>query len=177
MAQAQHLKISLQSLTLQLSKMGHLKKEQVGEINQLGLNGKHHPVAAIASHNFKSAKDADVKLDEAFLMNWLAHEAKLDYFTIDPLKIKASEVTPTMSFAFAKRHGLLPVGISKDTVTVATAEPFDRRWIADIEHINRRSVQLVVAKPSDIERYQVEFFTLAASVTGAHAQHQGESPA
>ncbi|MEY8246887.1 MAG: GspE/PulE family protein [Bermanella sp.] len=172
MAQVQDLRISLQTLTLQLSKAGHLQKEQLAEINQLGLNGKHHPVTAIASHHFKSAREGEVKLDEAYLMNWLALECKLDYFNIDPLKIKASEVTPIMSFAFAKRHGLLPVGIAQDTVTVATAEPFDRRWISDIEHINRRRVRLVVAKPSDIARYQVEFFTLAASVTGAHAQHQ-----
>jgi general secretion pathway protein E len=172
MAQVQDLKTSLPSLTLQLSKLGHLKKDQLTDINQAGLNGKRHPVSAIASHQFTSSKDSDIKLDEAFLMTWLAGEANLDYFTVDPLKIKASEVTPTMSFAFAKRHGLLPVGINNDTVTVATAEPFDRRWIADIEHINRRNVQLVVAKPSDIERYQVEFFTLAASVTGANAQHQ-----
>ncbi len=171
MAQVQDLKISLQALTKQLSQLGHLQKDQLGEISQKGLNGQKHPVQAIGSHNFKSAKNHDINIDEAFLMTLLAAEAELEYFTIDPLKVKASEVTPTMSFAFAKRHGLLPVGIDKDTVTVATAEPFDKRWIADIEHINRRQVKLVVAKPSDIERYQVEFFTLAASVTGAHAQH------
>ena len=172
MAQVQDLKISLQALTKQLSQQGHLQKDQLGEISQKGLNGQKHPVQAISSHNFKSAKNHDINIDEAFLMTLLAAEAKLEYFIIDPLKVKASEITPTMSFAFAKRHGLLPVGIDKDTVTVATAEPFDKRWIADIEHINRRQVKLVVAKPSDIERYQVEFFTLAASVTGAHAQHQ-----
>ncbi len=172
MAQVQDLKISLQALIQQLKALGHVQKEQIEEINQKGLNGTHHPVLAIASHQFKSVKDHNISLDEIFIMEVLANEAKLKYFVIDPLKIKASEVTPTMSFAFAKRHGILPVGIDKNTVTVATAEPFDKRWIADIEHINRRQVQLVVSKPSDIERYQVEFFTLAASVTGAHAQHQ-----
>ena len=171
MAQVQDLKISLQALTKQLSQQGHLDKNQLAEISQKGLNGQKHPVLAISSHNFKSAQSAETSLSEAFLMKQLAKESSLEYFTIDPLKVKASEVTPTMSFAFAKRHGLLPVGINKEEVTVATAEPFDKRWIADIEHINRRQVKLVVAKPSDIERYQVEFFTLAASVTGAHAQH------
>ena len=171
MAQVQDLKISLQALTKQLSQQGHLDKNHLTEIAQKGLNGQKHPVLAISSHNFKSALAEKSNLDEAFLMNILAKESKLEYFIIDPLKVKASEVTPTMSFAFAKRHGLLPVGLNKEEVIVATAEPFDRRWIADIEHINRRQVKLVVAKPSDIERYQVEFFTLAASVTGAHAQH------
>ena len=127
MAQVQDLKISLQALTKQLSQLGHLQKDQLSEISQKGLNGQKHPVQAISSHNFKSAKNHDINLDEAFLMTLLAAEVKLDYFIIDPLKVKASEVTPTMSFAFAKRHGLLPVGIDKDTVTVATAEPFDKR--------------------------------------------------
>jgi general secretion pathway protein E len=171
MAQVQDLKISLQALTKQLSQQGHLNKSHLAEISQKGLNGQKHPVQAISSHNFKSAQSPETNIDEAFLMTLLAKESNLEYFIIDPLKVKASEVTPTMSFAFAKRHGLLPVGVNKEEVTVATAEPFDKRWIADIEHINRRQVKLVVAKPSDIERYQVEFFTLAASVTGAHAQH------
>ncbi len=183
MAMMQDLKISLQALTKTLSALGHIDSEQVSEINKKGLNGFRHPAAAIASYNFSSNvkkiegkttgnKDSDIKLNEEFLMRLLAQEAKLDYFVIDPLSIKVSEVTATMSFAFAKRHGLLPVELSAEYVTVATAEPLDQRWIADIEHINRRQVKLVVTTPSDIERFQVEFFSLAASVTGASAQHK-----
>jgi general secretion pathway protein E len=172
MAPVSDLKISLNALCQQLKKLGHIDTEQLAEIKQAGLNGKQHPAQSIASHSFKCADQSNVKLDEEFIMNFLADEAELDTYTIDPLKVKPSEVTPTMSFAFAKRHGLLPVAISSDTVIVATAEPFDRRWIADIEHINRREVKMVVATPSDIQRYQVEFFSLAASVSGATALHQ-----
>ena len=172
MAPVSDLKISLNALCQQLKKLGHVDAEQLADINQAGLNGTKHPVQAIASHSFKCADQSAVKLDEDFIMGILAGEAGLEMYTVDPLKVKPSEVTPTMSFAFAKRHGLLPVAISSDTVTVATAEPFDRRWIADIEHINRREVHMVVATPSDIQRYQVEFFSLAASVSGATALHQ-----
>ena len=172
MAPVSDLKISLNALCQQLKKLGHVDAEQLAEINQSGLNGKQHPAQAIASHSFKCADKPAVKLDEEFIMTLLADEAKLALYTVDPLKVKASEVTPTMSFAFAKRHGLLPVELSADTVTVATAEPFDQRWIADIEHINRRQVKMVVATPSDIQRYQVEFFSLAASVSGATELHK-----
>lgn len=172
MAPVSDLKISLNALCQQLKKLGHVDAEQLAEINQSGLNGKQHPAQAIASHSFKCADKSTVKLDEEFIMTILANEAELSIYTVDPLKVKASEVTPTMSFAFAKRHGLLPVELSADTVTVATAEPFDQRWIADIEHINRRQVKMVVATPSDIQRYQVEFFSLAASVSGATELHK-----
>jgi general secretion pathway protein E len=172
MAQVQDLKLSLQNLCKQLQEMGALDKEQLAEIQQKGMNGKFHPVQAIASHNFKHGQQEKQPIDEEYIMEMVAKESNLDYYTIDPLKVKASEVTPTMSFAFAKRHGLLPVAISRDEVTVATAEPFDHRWIADIEHINRRQVKLVVATPSDIQRFQVEFFSLAASVSGASEVHK-----
>ncbi|GAA6134719.1 GspE/PulE family protein [Oceaniserpentilla sp. 4NH20-0058] len=172
MNQAQDLKLSITAVTQLLQNAGHLSAEHLAEIKQKGMNGKSHPVSAIESYQFTSAIKPELKLDEEFIMGLLAQESKLEYFTIDPLKVKASEVTPTMSFAFAKRHGLLPVAISRDQVTVATAEPYDHRWIEDIEHINRRQVGLVLAKPTDIQRYQVEFFSLAASVSGASALHQ-----
>jgi general secretion pathway protein E len=172
MAPVSNLKISLNALCQQLKKLGYINAEQLSDINQNGLNGKLHPVQAVASHGFKCANDATVKLDEDLIMGMLASDAELELATIDPLKVKVSDVTLTMSFAFAKRHGLLPIEITSEYLTVATAQPFDRRWIADIEHINRRQVIMVVATPSDIQRYQVEFFSLAASVSGASELHK-----
>lgn len=169
MNQVQDLKLSLASVTSLLQQAGLLDQEQLTELKQKGMNGHSHPASAIESYRFSHDGKS---IDEECIMNLLAKEAQLEYFVIDPLKVKASKVTPTMSYAFAQRHGLLPVELSADVVTVATAEPYDHRWIEDIEHINRRQVELVVAKPSDIERYQVEFFSLAASVSGASALHQ-----
>lgn len=175
MVAVQDLKISLQSLCQQLVQAGHLYQAQANEALAKGLNGKKHPAQAIATLNLTDQKQTDTYITEEFIMGMLAKDAELDLFHIDPLKIKVSEVTPTMSYAFAQRHGLLPVGLSRDEVVVATAEPFNRSWIDDIEHINRRSVRMVLAKPSDIQRYQVEFFSLAASVSGASALHQNQN--
>lgn len=172
MIAVQDLKISLQSLCQQLVQAGYLLQAQANEVLAKGLNGHKHPAQAIASLNLTHQKNPDVHVNEDVIMTMLADDAGLDLFHIDPLKIKVSEVTPTMSYAFAQRHGLLPVGVSREEVVVATAEPFNQSWIADIEHINRRQVRTVVAKPSDIQRYQVEFFSLAASVSGATALHK-----
>ena len=172
MNQVQDLKLSITAICQLLQQGGHLNDEQLAEVKQKAMNGKANPVTAMASYQFSSDAKENQTIDEDFIMQLLSEESNLPYFVIDPLKVKATEVTPTMSFAFAKRHGLLPVAVSQDAVTVATAEPFDRRWIEDIEHINRRSVEIVLAKPSDIQRYQVEFFSLAASVSGANAIHK-----
>jgi len=172
MNQVQDLKLSITAICQLLQQGGHLNDEQLAEVKQKAMNGKTNPVTAMASYQFSSDAKENQTIDEDFIMQLLSEESNLPYFVIDPLKVKATEVTPTMSFAFAKRHGLLPVAVSQDAVTVATAEPFDRRWIEDIEHINRRSVEIVLAKPSDIQRYQVEFFSLAASVSGANAIHK-----
>ena len=169
----QDLKLSLSSLAKQLLQLGHINNEQVAHLNTLGVKAGEHPALVISNAQLRNDKDEII--DEELIMSMLADESSMEYFVIDPLKIKASEVTPTMSFAFAKRHGLLPVAVSAQTITVASAQPFDRRWVADIEHINRRDVKIVVAKDSDIQRFQVEFFSLAASVSGASELHKKQS--
>ena len=175
MVAVQDLKISLQGLCQQLVQAGHLLQAQANEVLAKGLQTYKHPAQAVAALNLTDQRRPEGHVTEELIMTLLAKEAQLELMHIDPLKIKVSEVTPTMSYAFAQRHGLLPVKLNRDEVVVATAQPFDRKWIQDIEHINRRQVKLVVAKPSDIQRYQVEFFSLAASVSGASALHQSQN--
>jgi general secretion pathway protein E len=42
---------------------------------------------------------------------------------IDPLKIDLTAVTQTMTNAYAERYRILPVEVTRTTLTVATAEP------------------------------------------------------
>ncbi|HMZ87093.1 MAG TPA: GspE/PulE family protein, partial [Giesbergeria sp.] len=51
--------------------------------------------------------------------------------------------------------------------TIATSEPFDTAWVAQIESHVRKPVKLVVANPLDVARFTTEFFTLARSVRAA----------
>ncbi|WP_372661561.1 GspE/PulE family protein, partial [Hydrogenophaga sp.] len=53
-------------------------------------------------------------------------------------------------------------------VVVATAEPFVRDWVDELERQTRRSVRLVLASPAAISRYTAEFFALAKSVRAAN---------
>ena len=47
--------------------------------------------------------------------------------------------------------------------------------MADVEHVSRRQIKQVLASPSDIERYRVEFYQLATSVNRAKQMHKGAS--
>jgi hypothetical protein len=103
---------------------------------------------------------------------WLADEAEQPFYRIDPLKISVAAVTPLMSFAFAQRHSILALDVNEREVVVASAQPFVSSWETNLVHVLKREIRRVVASPADIQRYSVEFFRLARSVTGANATDQ-----
>ena len=126
-----------------------------------------HPLAYIATQNLDDVQRPGKTLDSDTLTEWLATKARLPLFHIDPMKIDVAKCTEVMSYAFAKRHGILCVQVNQDHVLVACTQPFMSGWEPQLEHVARRSVKRVVANPADIERYMVEFYTLARSVSGA----------
>ena len=81
-----------------------------------------------------------------------------------------------MSYAFAQRHGILAVALSPEEVTIASAQPFVQGWESNLVHVLKRPIKRVVANPADIQRYTVEFFRLARSVSGATCRSTWRSP-
>lgn len=126
-----------------------------------------HPLSYIATQRLEDHQQPGRVLDEQVLSQWLANKAGLPLVHIDPLKINAAEVTEVMSYAFAKRHGILCVQMTKDEIVVACKQPYIVAWIPQLEHVARRQVKRVFAMPADIERYMVEFYTLSRSISGA----------
>jgi general secretion pathway protein E len=106
-------------------------------------------------------------LDLDALTEWLAARAKLPYLRIDPLKVDVGRVSDVMSVAYAEAKRCLPVLVGLNEVTIATSEPFDTAWVAQIESHMRKPIKLVVANPLEIARLTTEFFTLARSVRAA----------
>ena len=115
-------------------------------------------------------------IDTESLTEWLAGRAGLNYLRIDPLRADVGRVADVMSVHYAESRRALPVLISASEVTIATAEPFDTAWVAEIAAHTRRSVKLVVANPDDVRRYTTEFYALAKSVRAAQ-KTSGESSA
>ena len=116
-------------------------------------------------------------LDTEALTEWLAGRAGLPYLRIDPLKADVGRVADVMSVRYAETRCALPVGVGAQLVTIATAEPFDVAWVAEIEAHTRRRVQLALANPLDVRRYTTEFYALARSVKSASKSGEVSSAA
>ncbi len=125
-----------------------------------------HPLALIANQKLLNPLDGK-PLSLEVLTHWLADKAKLPYLKIDPMKIDAGAVTQVISHAYAQRYRILPVAVATGQVTIATCEPFDTRWLADLGHILRREVQRVVVNPVDLNRYLAEFYGVQRSIQKA----------
>ena len=116
-------------------------------------------------------------LDTEMLTEWLAGRCHLPYLRIDPLRVDVGRVADVMSVQYAQSRHALPVTVSATEVVIATAEPCDTVWVAEIEAHTRRSVRLVVAHPDDIRRYTTEFYALARSVRAATKSGENASSA
>lgn len=126
-----------------------------------------HPINHLALQQIPDARKPGRNLSVDSLLNWLSGHCGQAFQRIDPLKIDVTEITKVMSFAFAQRHRILAVNVAPDEVVIAGAEPFVNGWEADLQQILRKPIRRVLADPHDIDRYTVEFYSLARSVRGA----------
>ncbi|MCB1612790.1 MAG: type II/IV secretion system protein, partial [Xanthomonadales bacterium] len=62
-----------------------------------------NPLVIIANLKFKDQRDTSKTLTLESLTEWLAEQAGLPYFKIDPMKIKMGEVTEVIGQAYAQR--------------------------------------------------------------------------
>jgi general secretion pathway protein E len=137
--------------------------------------GAQHPLAIVAEQKWKSAASPHRPLALEPLTEWLAARVGMEYLHIDPLKIDFSAVTEVMSSAYATRFRILPVGVTAREAIIATSEPFVVEWERELGGILRKGIRRVIANPTDIERYQVEFYNLAKSIKGANRSAAGAS--
>ncbi|AFN79754.1 secretion pathway ATPase [Stutzerimonas stutzeri DSM 10701] len=133
---------------------------------------QQHPLEFLAAQQLDDLARPGKKLDLETLSLWLAEQAGQPYLRIDPLKINVAAITPLMSYAFAQRHKILAVAVDSSAVTIASAQPFVKSWEANLTHVLKRPIKRVVANPAELQRFTVEFYRLAKSVSGATATDQ-----
>ncbi len=135
-----------------------------------------HPLVRLAHLNIAHATTGKV-LESEVLAQWLAQRAGVGYLRIDPLKVDVGRVADVMSINYAERRKALPVQVGPHEVVIATCEPFDTEWLAEIEAHTRKKIRLVVASPTEVQRYTTEFYTLAKSVRAAQRSGEASAPA
>ncbi|MDN3637783.1 GspE/PulE family protein [Simiduia curdlanivorans] len=161
--------LELRNILLALVEDGRVSQGDANLLSGTPLSGKQkekNPLSIIAGRKLVDQSSSGKTLDGERLSRWLAERAKLDWCNIDPLEINVSKITEVMSFAFAKRHKILCVAVKPDELIVATAEPHVHTWVEQLTHTARRHITKVIADPDDIERYTVEFYSLAKSISG-----------
>jgi general secretion pathway protein E len=125
-----------------------------------------HPLVRLGGASLVHAGSGKALGAEA-LTEWLAKRIGMPYLRIDPLKVDVGRVADVMSIQYAEARRALPVQVGATEVTIATSEPLDSAWIAEIESHTRKSVRLSMCNPLEVQRYTTEFYTLARSVRAA----------
>ncbi|MBV8062001.1 MAG: type II/IV secretion system protein [Nevskia sp.] len=158
--------LELAELLEGLAADGMITPEQARQLHTAAASSrdKLHPLQRVALCEWPNARQPGKRLTLESLVQWLAAKTALPYLRIDPLSIEVSRVTTVVSYAYAARLKILPVKVTQDEVTIATAEPWLREWEDDLSSVLKRRIQRVLANPLDIERYLVEFYALAKSV-------------
>jgi len=126
-----------------------------------------HPLVLIANLKLADVREPEKPLSVEVLTQWLARRAQLPYLKIDPTKIDVGAATQVISHAYAQRYRILPVAVTESQVVIATPEPFDERWHADLAHVLRKDVQRVVSSPIDVNRYLAEWWSVQRSIQRA----------
>lgn len=146
--------------------------EQCLTVRRSAVANQQHPLEFLAAQQLDDLRRPGKKLELETLTVWLAEHAGQPYLRIDPLKIDVAAITPLMSYAFAQRHSILAVAVDASAVTIASSQPFVHGWEANLTHVLKRPIKRVVANPADIQRFTVEFYRLAKSVSGASGSEQ-----
>jgi general secretion pathway protein E len=131
-----------------------------------GTDSVLHPLVRLGSLALGHAKTGKI-LDAELLTEWLALRCGIPYLRIDPLKVDVGRINEVMSITYAERRRALPVQVGNAEITIATSEPFDIAWVAEIEGHTRKTLRLVLTNPQDVARFTTEFYTLSRSVRAA----------
>lgn len=162
--------LDLRGLLNDLVRDGHLTREDANYIAGQTRSREQtamHPLTYIASQGMEDRANPGHSLDAPVLNQWLARAAGMELVHIDPLKVDVAAVAEVMSYAFAKRHGILCLAVTPMEVVIACLQPYVGGWEPQIEHVSQRRVRRVFADPADVSRYSVEFYSLARSISGA----------
>ncbi|MDH5179087.1 MAG: GspE/PulE family protein [Gammaproteobacteria bacterium] len=162
-------KLFLRDVIGELLEDGHIDNEQAEQFLMPARSTTLdiHPLVIIAQQEWKDKLPPHKILNLENLTQWLAGRAGLPYLRIDPLKVDVTSVTRVMSAAYANRYKILPVKVDKESVTIATAEPFIRAWENELSHATNLSIKRVIASPIDIPKYLNEFYSVSHSMRRA----------
>ncbi|MEA5670398.1 type II/IV secretion system protein, partial [Pseudomonas sp. MH2] len=131
-----------------------------------------HPLEVLASLALSDCLRPGHTLDLDTLCQWLAERVGQPFLRLDPLQVDLARVAGLISPAFAQRHGILAVALDATGITVASAQPYQREWEADLSRSLGQPIRRVLASPVQLRQLGDTFQRLSRSVQGAHQQQR-----
>ena len=104
------------------------------------------------------------------IMMSVAKHLNIPFIKIDPLKLDYEIVTQIISRPYAIRHQIVPIALSDNTLTVATADPFDKEAVDWIQRVTGYKVDVVVTTKEDIMKIITEFYGFKSAITSANKE-------
>jgi general secretion pathway protein E len=123
-----------------------------------------HPLVVVAAQDWPDRRAEGRKLTLEALTQWLASRARLPYLRIDPLKLDVATLTSIVPYAYAMRTGILPIKTGPAGIIFAVKDPFAMDWLRELAPTLKTPLKRVCSNPVDIDRYLVEFYTVARSI-------------
>ncbi|AIR89027.1 GspE/PulE family protein [Pseudomonas cremoricolorata] len=142
----------------------------VAALDSARLKPANHPLETIASLALSDLHAPGQQLDMDWLCRWLANKVGQPYVHLDPLQLDLSHTSHLISPAFAERHGILPIRMQANAITVASAQPYQHEWEADLNSLGY-SIHRVFSSPVLIRQLSQASSQLAQRVAGARQQH------
>ncbi len=133
-----------------------------------------HPIVIIAEQKWPDASAPAQHLTVDSLSQFVAEQAGVPFYQIDPLKLDFSHAAQIVSQAYAERLRIMPIAVKDSIATIATADPFHQAWVPDLERLLKLRIQLVMVNPLELQRYLPEVYQLSAAIQSANAAKAGQ---
>ena len=104
--------LTLASLALDLNADSRLSGGDLERVRNIAV-GSVHPAVYLAEQKLADPSRPGKTLDMEAVLSWLGDKSRQGVYEIDPLKINLGAITEVMSRAFAQRHRILAVEVSK----------------------------------------------------------------
>jgi general secretion pathway protein E len=138
-----------------------LTSEQVDRVRRTLKVGGVSPEQVIIQLGFAN----EVQIAQA-----LAAHAGLPYVKLNPLDLDLDVVTKGIAGPFARKHGMVAISKTAQTITIAVFDPFAAFPADDIKRVTGLDVERVVATRTDVETINKGFYDLKTSLQTAEKQ-------
>ncbi len=106
-------------------------------------------------------------ITEEVITKEVAKHFNIPFIKIDPLKLDSDIVTKIISRPYAIKYQVVPIGLSGNSLSLVTSNPFEREGIEGIKQSKGYDIDLAITTRSDLMKIITEFYGFKSSVAAA----------